>query len=627
MNEKDIAKINSYFQMYRRLDSLHASEEDFKKFKEWAESEIGSPVNQIFNVFETFYSLLDQELVSQGIKEEVLKDDFDPKSLSNPAPIMGIIETHMLSNITMGSFLGALGSSWGKQKLAFNNLMLNYELLALTEKYKDNPEFGSQISETIQQFLLKYNEDMGTLTSLINGRADKVDEKQIQISDKLVEVVTKLGNIFDNTKDVPALVSSVAQISEMLKEVKTDPAKVNEALEKLNTALEKLGAIQEILKTINEKVGSLGTDFERALEVFKGVLVQELKKIFNDELKGPLLDEIKAILVEEVKKLLNEELKGPMLDELKRFMLNDFRDELLESFNELLDRREEERRMARGSFKSWINKHWPKVVVGTVGLGLFLTAGHGMTTSIMRGDELDENHEIAVGVYEMYYGEGSAANMSYEDIMSALGAINQEKHSQEEVDKIAAHDKAVADYESLMGKLAAEYEKVNGEGSSKDKTIEELLEGIMVSGGNIQSYESEIAMLYDTLIGGNADNLADMIAELKAIEVKTAGDAATIENYESLVAGIAETYTEVTGLDATGVTPEAMLDAIVGAIASTDEVSGRSILLALYSNITNKDGSSMSNDELVAWATSCGLIGDVTLEPENNPDVYMPENG
>lgn len=624
MEEKDFSMLNSYFQMYRRLNDIHSTVEEFENFKKW--SELEPSVHQLFDVFEKFYSELDAELVSQGIKDDVLKHDFDPKTLTNPTPILNIINNSMLNKSTMGSFLGALGSSWGKQKLAFNNLILHYEMMKIAEEHKNDPDYGKQACETLEQFLEQYNLNMGSLTELINSGNSRVEQGQLDISNKLVGIITDLGKIFRKTKDIPSITSTVSRISTLLKDVKTDTAKVDDAITKLGTVIEKLGAMQEVLKTINDSIAGLGTGFEKSLALLKTSMLEDLKKMFNEELKGPLLEDFKSILVESMKSLLDTELKGPMLDEIKRFMRDEFREELLQEINNLLDKREEERRMARGSFKNWINKHWPKVVAGAVGLTLFFTAGHGLASSIVRGNRLDEREKAIAAYYETINGEGSAEGKTYEELWEFVQSIEKEGHSQEQVDKMNAYDQAITDYNGLMDELKAKFEEFNGEGSAEGKTIEELFAGIKVTEKEAETYVSEIAALYDALIGGDAEEIEQMLAELEGISVKTQEDESKIAGYDGLVGGIAETYTQVTGLDSTGVTPDAMLDAIVGAISTGDELTGRTILLALYSNITNKDGSSMSDDELIAWATSCGLIGDVTLEPESNPDVYVPEN-
>ncbi|MBE5755983.1 MAG: hypothetical protein E7341_04860 [Clostridiales bacterium] len=639
MEEKDRKMLASYFLMYRELDKYHSDAEEFEQFKSWVA--LDANIQRMFDAFEEFYTKLDAELQTQGIKDAVLDSKFDPATLANPDSITAVIDDTLGSKKAGGTFLSALGGNWGKQRLAFNNIGLHYQILQLAEGHKDDPDNGAKLIGMLEGFLITYNEEMGSLSDLLNGRADKIDENQVEISNKLVEISTQLGKVFRKTKDLPALTSTVSNIRTMLKEVKKDSSKVNEALDKLGSVLIKLDSIQGIINTISADVSGLGSNFETKLEAFKLMLLQELKKMFNDELKGPLLEDFKGILVENIKDLFNSELKGPMLEEFKKFMLEEFgeelkkilgesNDDLLERFNNLLEEREKKKMSKFGTF---LKKNWERVTAGVVVLGLGLTMGHFIAVSSNRSGELADLQSEAYAIYETYYGEGSAADMTLEEVIAALKSLETEKHSDEDESKIAGYDQAIADkdqavanYNELMGKLSAEYEKTNGEGTAEGKTIEELLAGIAKDGGNIQTYEAEIVDLYDTLFpDGDAQNLEEMLAELNGASIKTEEDEAKIAEYDEVVSAIASTYTEVTGGDPTGLSVDDMLNAIAAAIENAgDTMYGRAIMLKLYENVMHESGEQYSDEELYKWVCQFYDLDETYIE-NDGLDSYEPE--
>lgn len=564
MEAKEIKMLTNYFQIYRQLNNRHADAAEFEKFKAWAEIETG--VHAIFEAFEDFYTKLDGELQSQGIKDAVLDESFDPATLANPQPIIDVVKSTIASKEAGGKFLGSLGGNWSRQRLALNNIDLHYNMMQLAEKYKDNPEY--KILEVLEGFIITYNESMGSLTDLMNSRFDRVDEKHVEISDKLTQLVGDVATITEKTKDVPLLIETVNNLTETVKGVA-------ENAEKVNQALEILGKIQGSIDTLKDDiVRDVGTSIDEKLAAFKVALLEEIRN--------------------------------------------------------LLDEREKKKMSKFGNF---LKKNWERVTAGAVILGLGLGMGHFIAVSSNRSGDLAELQNEAYAIYETYYGEGSAADMSLEDVLAALKGLQTEQHSQDDMDKIAGYDQAVADkeaaetkYNELMGKLSAEYEKTNGQGSAEGKSIEELLAGIAKDGGNIQTYEAEIVALYDTLFpNGDAQNLEEMLAELNGASIKTEEDEVKIAEYDEVVSAIASTYTEVTGGDPTGLSVDAMLDAIAAAIQNAgDTVYGRAIMLQLYQNVMHESGEQYSDEELYKWVCQFYDLDETYIE-NDGLDSFEPD--
>ena len=563
MEEKDLKMITSYFQIYRQLEKRHANAAEFEQFKAWAEIETG--VHAIFEAFEDFYSKLDAELQTQGIKDAVLVETFDPATLANPGPIIDVMKTTIASKEAGGKFLGSLGGNWSRQRLALNNIEMHYDMMKLAEKYKDDPDY--KILDILEQFVITYNSSMGSLTDLINSRFDRVDEKHVEISDKLIKLVGDVATITEKTKDVPLLVETVQNLTETVKGVA-------ENAEKVNQVLDILGKVQTSI----------------------------------DALKGEIVHDV-----------------GASIDE----KLEAFRSALLEDIRDLLDEREKKKMSKFGTF---IKKNWERVTAGAVIIGLGLTMGHFIAASANRSGDLAELQSEAYAIYEMYYGEGSAADMTLEEVIAGLKGLQTEQHSQDDMDKIAGYDQAVADkeaaeakYNELMGKLSAEYEKTNGQGSAEGKTIEELLAGIAKDGGNVQTYEPEIVALYDTLFpNGDAQTLEEMLEELNGASIKTEEDEAKIAEYDEVVSAIASTYTEVTGGDPTGLSVDAMLDAISAAIQNAgDTVYGRAIMLQLYQNVMHESGEQYSDEELYQWVCQFYDLDETYIE-NDGLDSFEP---
>ena len=563
MEEKDLKMITSYFQIYRQLEKRHANAAEFEQFKAWAEIETG--VHAIFEAFEDFYSKLDAELQTQGIKDAVLVETFDPATLANPGPIIDVMKTTIASKEAGGKFLGSLGGNWSRQRLALNNIEMHYDMMKLAEKYKDDPDY--KILDILEQFVITYNSSMGSLTDLINARFDRVDEKHVEISDKLIKLVGDVATITEKTKDVPLLVETVQNLTETVKGVA-------ENAEKVNQVLDILGKVQTSI----------------------------------DALKGEIVHDV-----------------GASIDE----KLEAFRSALLEDIRDLLDEREKKKMSKFGTF---IKKNWERVTAGAVIIGLGLTMGHFIAVSANRSGDLAELQNEAYAIYEMYYGEGSAADMTLEEVIAGLKGLQTEQHSQDDMDKIAGYDQAVADkeaaeakYNELMGKLSAEYEKTNGQGSAEGKTIEELLAGIAKDGGNVQTYEPEIVALYDTLFpNGDAQTLEEMLEELNGASIKTEEDEAKIAEYDEVVSAIASTYTEVTGGDPTGLSVDAMLDAISAAIQNAgDTVYGRAIMLQLYQNVMHESGEQYSDEELYQWVCQFYDLDETYIE-NDGLDSFEP---
>ena len=564
MEEKDLKMITSYFQIYRQLEKRHANAAEFEQFKAWAEIETG--VHAIFEAFEDFYSKLDAELQTQGIKDAVLVETFDPATLANPGPIIDVMKTTIASKEAGGKFLGSLGGNWSRQRLALNNIEMHYDMMKLAEKYKDDPDY--KILDILEQFVITYNSSMGSLTDLINSRFDRVDEKHVEISDKLIKLVGDVATITEKTKDVPLLVETVQNLTETVKGVA-------ENAEKVNQVLDILGKVQTSI----------------------------------DALKGEIVHDV-----------------GASIDE----KLEAFRSALLEDIRDLLDEREKKKMSKFGTF---IKKNWERVTAGAVIIGLGLTMGHFIAASANRSGDLAELQSEAYAIYEMYYGEGSAADMTLEEVIAGLKGLQTEQHSQDDMDKIAGYDQAVADkeaaeakYNELMGKLSAEYEKTNGQGSAEGKTIEELLAGIAKDGGNVQTYEPEIVALYDTLFpNGDAQTLEEMLEELNGASIKTEEDEAKIAEYDEVVSAIASTYTEVTGGDPTGLSVDAMLDAISAAIQNAgDTVYGRAIMLQLYQNVMHESGEQYSDEELYQWVCQFYDLDETYIE-NDGLDSFEPD--
>ena len=562
MEEKDRKMLENYFQIYRQIDAQHANAEDFEKFKAWAELETG--VHAIFEAFEDFYSKLDTELQSQGVKEAVLAEDFDVATLTNPGPIVDVVKNTIASKAADGKFLGSLGGNWSRQKLAYNNIMLHYDVLKLAEQLEDRPEE----QELLVEFIKQYNENMGSLNDLLEKRFDKVDRKYVKLSDKITKVIKRISSMSDKVKDVPELVEMVKLISGNI--------------DKIAENADKIQAVLDLLDKVNGKL---------------------------DTLKDEMVSGVDARL---------------------ETRLADFRKDLLEDIKKLLEEREKKKMSKFGTF---LKKNWERVTAGVVVLGLGLTMGHFIAVSSNRSGELADLQSEAYAIYETYYGEGSAADMSLEEVIAALKSLETEKHSDEDESKIAGYDQAIADkdqavanYNELMGKLSAEYEKTNGQGSAEGKTIEELLAGIAKDGGNIQTYEAEIVDLYDTLFpDGDAQNLEEMLAELNGASVKTEEDEAKIAEYDEVVSAIASTYTEVTGGDPTGLSVDDMLNAIAAAIENAgDTMYGRAIMLKLYENVMHESGEQYSDEELYKWVCQFYDLDETYIE-NDGLDSYEPE--
>lgn len=561
--------LENYFQIYRQIDAQHANAEDFEKFRAWAELETG--VHAIFEAFEDFYLKLDTELQSQGVKEAVLVEDFDVATLTNPGPIVDVVKNTIASKAADGKFLGSLGGNWSRQKLAYNNIMLHYDVLKLAEQLEDRPEE----QELLVEFIKQYNENMGSLNDLLEKRFDKVDRKYVKLSDKITKVIKRISSMSDKVKDVPELV-------EMVKLISGNIDKIAENADKIQAVLDMLDKINGKLDTLKE-------------EMVSGV---------DARLEARLAD-FRKDLLEDIKKLLEEREKNKM-GKGRDFFVN------------------------AGSF---LKKNWDRVVAWGMVLGFGLTAGHFIATSANRSAEYAELQNEAYAIYETYYGEGSAADMSLEDVIAALKGLEAEQHSQEDIDKMAGYDQAVADkdqavanYNELMGKLSAEYEKTNGEGTAEGKTIEELLAGIAKDGGNIQTYEAEIVALYDTLFpDGDAQNLEEMLAELNGASVKTEEDEAKIADYDEVVSAITSTYTEVTGGDPTGLSVDDMLNAIATAIENAgDTMYGRAIMLKLYENVMHESGEQYSDEELYRWVCQFYDLDETYIE-NDGLDSYEPQ--
>jgi len=562
VEEKDRKMLENYFQIYRQIDAQHANAEDFEKFKAWAELETG--VHAIFEAFEDFYSKLDTELQSQGVKEAVLAEDFDVATLTNPGPIVDVVKNTIASKAADGKFLGSLGGNWSRQKLAYNNIMLHYDVLKLAEQLEDRPEE----QELLVEFIKQYNENMGSLNDLLEKRFDKVDRKYVKLSDKITKVIKRISSMSDKVKDVPELVEMVKLISGNI--------------DKIAENADKIQAVLDLLDKVNGKL---------------------------DTLKDEMVSGVDARL---------------------ETRLADFRKDLLEDIKNLLDERE---RKKMSKFGTFLKKNWERVTAGVVVLGLGLTMGHFIAVSSNRSGELADLQSEAYAIYETYYGEGSAADMTLEEVIAALKSLETEKHSDEDESKIAGYDQAIADkdqavanYNELMGKLSAEYEKTNGEGTAEGKTIEELLAGIAKDGGNIQTYEAEIVDLYDTLFpDGDAQNLEEMLAELNGASIKTEEDEAKIAEYDEVVSAIASTYTEVTGGDPTGLSVDDMLNAIAAAIENAgDTMYGRAIMLKLYENVMHESGEQYSDEELYKWVCQFYDLDETYIE-NDGLDSYEPE--
>ena len=641
MEERDIKMIASYFLMYRELEKYHLDTEEFEQFKSWVA--LDANTQKMFDAFEEFYTKLDAELQGQGIKDAVLNPTFDPATLAKPDPIIAVINDTLASKKAGGTFLSALGGNWGKQRLAFNNIGLHYQILQLAEEHKGDPENGAKLVKMLEDFLVTYNTQMGSLTDLLNGRVDKVDEKHVEISDKLVGIASQLDKVFRKTEDLPTLISTVGKIDTMLIEMKKDASKVNDALDKLGVVLEKLGIMQGLLETISSGVSGLGDTFGSKLDVFKLMLLQEFKKLFTEELKGPLLEEFKGILIENIKTLFNTELKGPVLEEFKKFMKEEFgeelksmlaesNDDLLERINELLNEREKKKMgKVRNFFDrlgTGIKNNWERILSwGLVG-ALSLTAGHFIASSVISDKEYDAFLGETYAIYETYYGEGSTEGKTVEEIIEGLKNIETEKHTKEDEDKIAGYTDKENMYNDLMGKLTAEYEKTNGEGSAEGKTIEELLAGIAKDGGDVASYAEEIVALYDKLFPeGEAQTIDEMLEALNGVTIMTDEDAEKVADYNEIVEGISATYVEVTGGDPTGLTVEAMLDAIASAIENAgDTVYGRAIMLQLYENVMHESGESLSDEELYQWVCQFYDLEETYIE-NDGLDIHEPGKG
>lgn len=562
MEEKNIKLLNNYFQIFRQIDEQHANAEDFEKFKAWAEIE--PRVHAIFEVFEDFYQKMNAELETQGIKDSVVAEGFDPATLANPQPILDIVNSTVASKTAEGKFLGSLAGNWAKQKLAYNNITLHYDVLKLTEQLNDRPDE----QQLLVDFIKQYNENMGSLTDLIEKRFDKVDRKFVKLSDKITKVIKRISSMSDKVKDVPELVDMVRMLSGTVENIA-------ENAEKIQLTLDALGRIEGRLDTLkDEMVSGVDAKFEARLGDFKKELLEEIKK--------------------------------------------------------LLEEREKED-MAKKSFitktGAFFKRHWFKITSLGLAISFGLGMGHFIAATNNRDDALAANYENVAGIYEMYYGEGAADGLSFEQLVEGLKGIEGEQHTQEDIDKIAGYDQAVADYASLMGELQEEYEAIHGEGSAEGKTIDQLLEGLVRDGGEVTTYEQEIVALYDKLFpDGTAQNLGEMLEELNGVELKTQEDADKIAEYDALVSEIGATYQEVTGSDPTGVPVQDMLDAIVAAIQSKgDETSyGRDIMLKLYSRIMNESGEALSDEELYNWLCELYELGDVYIENDGS-DTFVPE--
>lgn len=564
MEEKNIKLLNNYFEIFRQIDEQHVNAEDFEKFKAWAEIE--PHVHAIFEVFEDFYQKMNAELTTQGIKDSVMAEGFDPATLANPQPILDIVNSTVASKSADGKFLGSLAGNWAKQKLAYNNITLHYDVLKLTEQLNERPDE----QELLVDFIKQYNENMGSLTDLVERRFDKVDKKFVKLSDKITKVIKRISSMSDKVKDVPELVDMVRMLSGTVDNVA-------ENAEKIQLTLDALGRIESRLETLKtEMVDGVDARFETRL--------------------------------------------------------GDFKKELLEEIKNLLDEREKEKMAGKGSSfitnaGLFFKRHWFKITSLGLALGMGLGMGHFIAATNNRDNTIAAQYEDVAAIYEMYNGEGSADGLSFEQLMEGLKGIEGEQHSQEDIDKIAGYDQAVADYANLMGELQEEYEAIHGEGSSEGKTLDQLLEGLVKEGGEVTTYEQEIVALYDKLFPeGTAQNLGEMLEELNGVTLKTEEDAAKIAEYDALIAEIGETYKEVTGSDPTGVTVQDMLDAIVAAIQSKGEASpyGRNIMLKLYSRIMNESGESLSDEELYNWLCELYELGDVYIENDGS-DTYQPE--
>ena len=239
MEEKDRKMLENYFQIYRQIDAQHANAEDFEKFKAWAELETG--VHAIFEAFEDFYSKLDTELQSQGVKEAVLAEDFDVATLTNPGPIVDVVKNTIASKAADGKFLGSLGGNWSRQKLAYNNIMLHYDVLKLAEQLEDRPEE----QELLVEFIKQYNENMGSLNDLLEKRFDKVDRKYVKLSDKITKVIKRISSMSDKVKDVPELVEMVKLISGNIDKIAENADKIQAVLDLLDKVNGKLDTLKD----------------------------------------------------------------------------------------------------------------------------------------------------------------------------------------------------------------------------------------------------------------------------------------------------------------------------------------------------------------------------------------------
>jgi len=270
VEEKDRKMLENYFQIYRQIDAQHANAEDFEKFKAWAELETG--VHAIFEAFEDFYSKLDTELQSQGVKEAVLAEDFDVATLTNPGPIVDVVKNTIASKAADGKFLGSLGGNWSRQKLAYNNIMLHYDVLKLAEQLEDRPEE----QELLVEFFKQYNENMGSLNDLLEKRFDKVDRKYVKLSDKITKVIKRISSMSDKVKDVPELV-------EMVKLISGNIDKIAENADKIQAVLDLLDKVNGKLDTLkDEMVSGVDARLETRLADFRKDLLEDIKNLLDE---------------------------------------------------------------------------------------------------------------------------------------------------------------------------------------------------------------------------------------------------------------------------------------------------------------------------------------------------------
>ena len=583
MEEKDVKLLTNYLQIFRELEAQHANVDEFNKFKSWAELEVN--VHAIFEVFEEFYQQLNTELTNQGIKDAVLAEDFDPKTLTNPEPIINIVKNTMTTKVAEGKFLGSLAGNWAKQRLAYNNITLHYEVFRLAEQLQDKPDDQSVLIAFIEQ----YNENMGNLNDLLNKRFDKVDRKYVKLSEKITKVIKRISSMADKVKDVPDLVAMVKLLTGKIETVAQNTEKIQDVLDALDGVEKKLGILKD------EIVDGVDSKLETRLNDFKDELIEEIKKLLDERERKKNMrygsrfgSFVNAHLPKVVAGVVTIGLGLGMghfiaANNNRNADIADMHDDavaIYEMYN------------GEGSAEG---KSWDEIMSALGELGL---------------EQHDQSQIDKMNGYDKVVED---YNQAVEDYEQAMGDYNA----------------AIEKYNGLWGSLTAEFEKINGEGSAEGKNLTELLEGLVkTSGGDVtivNKYEAEIVDLYDKLFPeGEAMTLEEMLGELNDVSIKSAEDEKKIAEYDEAMSAVSSTYTSLTGNTAEGLTVAAMLDEISDMINnSSDTLYGRTIMLQLYSNVMHASGESLSDEELYKFV--CELYDlEATYIENDHSDTFEP---